>query len=299
MFFDNNYCKILNIRIIYLSLLIALSLTSCKELSFPSFFNKGTKLAKIGSNELYIDDVKGVFYAGITPQDSVDLLNAYVDKWVKTMLKIEKAEEQFTQDNDDIEELIKQYRNSLLLNKYDNFHTASIDTAITNDEIAEYYKINKELFHLPNPIVTGKILIYPKSYRAEKKLLELFKSKKPSDIADLSDLSVKHNLKSIDFKEWTYFTELLKHIPFSEQQFDDFLRNNSFYEISDDNNKYVMQIESYRNSGDYTPIVMVRNVIQKMIINGRRTQKLKEVEDSLYQKAVIDGDVVITELDNK
>ncbi|MEG1635105.1 MAG: hypothetical protein RR388_05720, partial [Rikenellaceae bacterium] len=232
----------MNIRILYISLLLSFSLVSCKELSFPSFFNKGTKLAKVGSNELYLDDVKGVFYAGITPKDSVDLLNAYVDKWVKTMLKIEKAEEQFSKDNDDIDELIKQYRNSLLLNKYDNFYTASIDTLITNDSITSYYEANKELFHLSNPVVMGKILIYPKSYRADKKLIELFKSNNENDITDLSGLVVKHNLKLIEFKDWTYFTELLKHIPFTEQQFDEFLTEHSYYDVSDESNNYVMLI---------------------------------------------------------
>lgn len=299
MFFYNNYCKILNIRAIYILLLSALFIVSCKELSFPSFFNKGIKLATVGSNELYLDDVKGVFYAGITAQDSVDLLNSYVDKWVKTMLKIEKAEEQFEKDNEDIEELIKQYRNTLLLNKYDNFHTATIDTLITPNEIKQYYEENKELFHLPNPIVTGKILVYPKSYRAEKRLIELFKSKKESDVADLSDLVVKHNLKSVNFKEWTYFTELLKHIPFSEQQLDEFLINNKFYETSDQDNNYVMIIESYRSRGDYSPIIMVNDVIQKMILNSRRIQKLKEVEDSIFQSALKEGNIVINKDDNK
>lgn len=266
--------------------------TSCKRLSFPSD-SKGELIARVGEQELYLEDVKSIFSSEMTEQDSIDLQDSYVDKWVKTQIKIAKASEMFADDNDDIEKLINEYRNSLLINKYDSYHTQNIDTLITADDISDYYDLYKNSFRLRNPIVTATIVVYPKKYRGEKKLLELLSSKKDDDKLDLVDIVEKNDLTIFEYNDWTYFTEVLQNIPFSEKKFDEFLKKNSKYEIEDNDNKYVMAIYSYKNSGDYTPQAMVESVIKKMIINERKNICLKQVEDSIYNVSLIEEKIEI------
>ena len=276
-------------------MLIILSLSSCGEMSFYSFFNKGVLLAKFGDEELYFDDVKGAFYAGITPSDSIAILNSHVDKWVKSTLKIEMAKEQFKQENEDIEQLIEQYRNNLLTNKYDNYHSSKIDTSITKVQVKEYYDKNRKSFLLASPIVKGRILIYPKSYRAGSKLEKLLKSYKTDDVNDLLDLVDKNNFKYIEYEDWVYFTQLLKDIPFKERKFDSFLKKTSTYEVSDEENNYIMIIDNYINSGGYTPLTMIQPVIKTTILNSRKHLMIRNMEDTLYKTAIDEGRVFIKE----
>lgn len=272
---------------------LLLLLSSCKEIPFYTSHNKGVLLAKAGDNELYLEDVKGVFYAGITSADSIALLEGHVDKWVKSMLKIEKAKEQFKQENDDIERLIEQYKNTLLTNKYNNYYSTMIDTLVDAEDLVDYYDANKNSFLLASPVVKSRVLIYPKTYRGEKKLLSLVNSKKESDKYDLLDIIDKNNLRYIEYKDWTYFTRVLKDVPFKEVAFDSFLRNNTTYQISDEEYTYLMIIDGYLNSGSNTPIEMIQNVIKTSILNGRRSQVIRDMEDSLYNEALLDGTLVI------
>ena len=284
-------------KIVYISLFITFTLYSCKELSFNSFFNKGTLLARVGENELYLDEIESAFYAGITPADSIDILNSHIDKWIKSTLKIEKAKAQFITETDDIEQMISQYRNSLLTNKYDNYHCSKIDTTISKEQIVEYHNKNKKLFTLASPIVKGKILIYPKSYRAEGKIIKLVNSKKSESINDLRNLVDKHNFKYIEYTDWVYFTQMLKDIPFKESKFDSFLKKHSSYEASDKEYNYIMIIDEYKNSGGYTPLGMIKPVIKTTILNSRKTLMIREMEDTLYQRALNEGYLFIE--DNK
>lgn len=265
---------------------------SCKRLSFPSL-SDSELLASVGDKELYLEDVKAIFNKGISEKDSLDILQNYIDKWVKNQIKIERAIEQFEADSDDIERMIEEYRNSLLLNKYDNFHSINIDSTITESDIEKYYNSNKEIFRLSNPIVKGKIIRFNKNYRAEKELIKLLNSNKDNDKVDLADLIEKNDFEYREFTEWVYFTDMLYYFPLSEKKFDEFLKKNRSYEVVDGENKYVMVIDSYKNSGDYSPTVMVKGLIKKMIINNRKSSLLKQVEDSIYNSAVENKEIFI------
>ncbi|MFI3322378.1 MAG: hypothetical protein R3Y50_07635 [Rikenellaceae bacterium] len=279
-------------RLLHILLMVMVVGVSCKRLSFPSL-SDSELLASVGDKELYLEDVKAIFNKGISEKDSLDILQNYIDKWVKNQIKIERAIEQFEADSDDIERMIEEYRNSLLLNKYDNFHSINIDSTITESDIEKYYNSNKEIFRLSNPIVKGKIIRFNKNYRAEKELIKLLNSNKDNDKVDLADLIEKNDFEYREFTEWVYFTDMLYYFPLSEKKFDEFLKKNRSYEVVDGENKYVMVIDSYKNSGDYSPTVMVKGLIKKMIINNRKSSLLKQVEDSIYNSAVENKEIFI------
>ncbi|MFI3315682.1 MAG: hypothetical protein R3Y04_08500, partial [Rikenellaceae bacterium] len=257
-------------------------------------FGKGELLAKVGDNTLYLSDIKGVFYAGISQKDSVDLLHNYIENWAQTMIKIEKAKELFADEDKDIESLINAYRNSLLINKYDNFHLTDIDTTVTHKQLTDYYTFNKELFRLPNPIVTCRILIFPRDYKQEKELKKLLSSKKENDKTDFLEIVEKNRFTYIEYLDWSYFTEVISNIPFKEKQFDDFLKENKDYEVIDQQNKYILIIDSYLNSNETAPLEMVSTAIKRMIVNSRKTEKLKYLEDSIYNDALLNNNIIFT-----
>ena len=271
-----------------------LEIAGCKDFSLMSFKNRNELLASVGKQELYLDDVKGIFREGMTSEDSLAILQAYVNQWVKTSIKIAEAENYFEEEQDDIERLIKAYRNSLITYKYDQVLTSGVDTLVTMAQITAYYNENKEQFRLVGPIVKARVLAYNEGYRQEKQLKELLRSTKEEDYFDLQDIVKKSSFKVNEFTDkWYYFKDVLQYIPFTDKNFDNFLKKNSFYEISDNDNKYMMAIFVYRNTGDYIPVEMVTHTIRTAIVNKRRTDYIKQVEDSIYMQALEDGRIKV------
>ena len=52
-------------------------------------------------------------------RDSVAFVNRYVEKWVHKQLKLHEAEELFSDAEQDIDSLVEEYRQALLIRKFD------------------------------------------------------------------------------------------------------------------------------------------------------------------------------------
>lgn len=272
----------------YILALASLSLfAGCKDFSFMKFGEE--PLAVVGNKSLYMSDIKDIFYKGITPEDSISLLRAHVGGWVKTQIKIQEAEQLFAEEQDEFDALIESYRNSLLIYKYDRSLSSHVDTVVTNAQMTEYYNRNKEQFRLVGPVVKARILAFPSDYRQAKSLKKLMESNSSEDYQDVVDIAEKSSFYYKEFLDkWYYFKDILSDIPFNQKDFDAFLKKNKLYEYRDEKNgiTYLMTIYSYRNTGDYIPIDMISRTIRTAIINQRRTEYIKQKDDSLYNDAL-------------
>lgn len=275
-------------------LAFTLLMSGCKDFSFPSF-DDDQVIASVGEKSLYRSDIENLFVSGMTPEDSLNMVKSYVDQWVRKEVKIAEAEKLFAENQDDIKELMEYYRTSLLMYKFDKeFVSQHIDTLVTSDQVSEYYREHRDEFTLAGPIVKARVVRLPAKLRNQAKLEEMFRSKKEVDYQNFADVCAKNDYKLDDFTAaWTEFSEVLKHIPFDQKNFDEFLKKSSFYETEDDAYKYMMVIEAYRLTGDYSPLEMESSVIRKIILNGRRGNLIKALEDSLYSKAVQMNEITI------
>ena len=53
-------------------------------------FEDDVLLAEVFERKLYLGDVKSLLYEGVTSQDSVLIVSAYVERWVRDQLLIEQ-----------------------------------------------------------------------------------------------------------------------------------------------------------------------------------------------------------------
>ena len=161
-----------------------------------------------------------------------------------------------------------------------------LDTTVTTAQINEYYEANRNVFRLAGPIVKARIARIPAGLRQSRKLEEMFRSTKEEDRNDFQNICQKNQYRTDDFStEWTDFSTVIRHIPFSQSNFDEFLRSRSYYEVEDDQYKYMMAIDAFRPTGDYSPMERETENIRKIILNKRRQSLLTQLEDSLYTTA--------------
>ena len=149
-------------------LLVAVLLTaySCKRFPNP-FAEHNTILAEVENKKLYLHDVSPIFTPNMTSEDSLKILRSYVDQWVKKQLKIKEAERMLEESQKDIDQMVQEYRNSLLTHKVDQFYVdKNIDTLFTDTQIADYYNQNKADFILDKTLVKARIVRIPRSHPA-------------------------------------------------------------------------------------------------------------------------------------
>lgn len=270
-----------------LSLLVLGILASgCNQLNLYTE-DKGEVLARMGEHELYANDITRLIEPGLPAKDSLAALQSLVDNWVRKEVKTAAAEAALSGHSDEIEAMVAQYRSSLVTYQYEQeWLSDRLDTTVTTEQIRAYYDDNRDAFRLAGPIVKARIVRLPSGLRQSRKLEEMFRSERETDRNDFLNICQKNQYQTNDFSsEWTDFSTVVRHIPFSQSNFDEFLRTRKYYDVEDDQYKYMMAIDAYRSTGDYSPMERETANIRKIILNKRRQTLLNTLEDSLYRAA--------------
>ena len=215
-----------NIAVLLSALILA---TGCNKLKLYTV-DKGEVLATVGEHELYANDIASLIEPGQPLEDSLAALQSIVDTWVRKEIKTAAAEAAISGHGHDIEEMVAQYRSALLTYKYEQeWLNDRLDTTVTTAQINEYYEANRNVFRLAGPIVKARIARIPAGLRQSRKLEEMFRSTKEEDRNDFQNICQKNQYRTDDFStEWTDFSTVIRHIPFSQSNFDEFLRSRSY-----------------------------------------------------------------------
>ncbi len=82
------------------------------------------------------------------------------------------------------------------------------------------------------------------------------------------------------------FETVKNNIP---QEIDDvsrFLSRNNKIELNDSIYYYLVKIQDYKLKNDLAPLKFVENNIKKLILNKRKIQFLKQVEENIYKEGI-------------
>lgn len=266
---------------------VALAMVSCGTFGLYSGDNSKV-VASVGQVELRSSALDKIYAGVLSSQDSVKVRQAFINNWVRTEIKRQEAERALQGERaEDVDRMVEEYRTKLLTFKYENdYIDTHLDTTITESQISDYYNNNSDNFRLSGPLVKAYVVRIPAGLRQAKRLEDMFRSDKESLMNDFINICQKNNYQVSDFSgEWTDFAAVLQHIPFSQKNFDEFLKKQKFYDVSDDEWRYMMRIDDYMPSGSLSPKARESTVITKILHNLRRGELLRALEDSLYKSA--------------
>lgn len=278
---------------LYIVVLAALVVVSCKN---P--FADRDLIARVGKAKLYESDVATLFTPGMDPKDSVDLLESYVDMWVKRELKTQEAETKFKVSEGSIEKQVEEYRSALLSHKLDKYYVNKLDTLFCDSTIMEYYEQNRADFLLNRPLVKGRVVVFPEDFRQKRELRELI-TKTDEKLQDFRDISLKNKFELTEFDSWTDYNTFLELLPVSRLSDNDYLLDEEkVIELSDGENVYLAYLTDVLRAGEPNPVERVENAIRRVLFNQRKQDVIRQYEDSLYRAATADKRIEIL-LDNK
>ncbi len=245
-------------------------------------------IARANDGFLYLDNIKGVIPVGTSSKDSIELIKKYIDNWLHSTLVIQKAEDNLTEEQKNVEAQLNDYRNSLITYIYEKeLVKQKLDTIISNEEIEEYYNNNKGNFELKDNIIKVVYVKVNKKAPGLNDLKKWYKSDIQKDKDRLSDYC--HQFAEnfyLNEDSWLLFDDLLKEIPIQTYNKELFLQNNRYVEVSDSTNNYFLNIKGFKIRNSLSPLSFESTNIKNIILNKRKLQLITKMKQDIYNDAV-------------
>jgi hypothetical protein len=246
------------------------------------------KLATVGSNDLYLSDLNGLFKKGLTAPDSIALAKSYIDKWIRKQLLIQRAELNLTDDDKDVEKEIEEYRSSLLIYRYEqSLVEQKLDSVVKDPEIEQYYQQNESNFVLSDALVKAVLIKIPLNAPHIEKVQSWYKSDKAEDIAALESYCYQY-AKTYDVfnDDWVYLGQLTQFVPIVIGDKNEFLKSTKCIETKDSVFRYFVNIKEYKLIGSTASLKLVKADIKTIILNKRKMMFINGLEDEIYNDAL-------------
>jgi hypothetical protein len=279
---------------------ILLSAASCDYLKMkkdqPAEGVSEKAIARVNDAYFYEDDLSGIVTPGTSKEDSAARVETYINSWIRKQLLIQEASKKINLNEAEIERKILDYRYSLIAYEYQTYYVKQhLDTAIASSEIEEYYKQNIDNFILKQNIVRATFIKLPENAPHAKKVKDLIFSHKEKEMNELKSYCLSYSAAyHIKDSTWMVFDELVKNSPLAEiPNKIQFLKVNPYYETSADGYLYFLKVEEYRISDNVSPLEFVADDIKNIILNKRKVELAKRLEDEVYNDAVNDKEFEI------
>jgi len=245
-------------------------------------------IARVYDRYLYIEDLANIVPPGTGKNDSLSIINNYVQNWIRQQSILKRAEDNLEEERKNVEKELEDYRNSLITYIYESeLVRQKLDTTISEEEIEKYYTDNEKNFQLKNNIIKVRYLKVPASAPKLEKVKQWYKSESEKDFKLLEDYCFQF---ATDYffndEEWLMFDELLKKIPIKTYDQEQFLRNNRYIEIPDSTGLYFVNIKGFKIKESLSPLSFERENIKNLILNKRKLELISEMEKDAYQDAL-------------
>jgi hypothetical protein len=246
-------------------------------------------VARVNEKYLYRDELVGIGDQNATADDSVARVTAYINSWVRKQLLIEEAMKRININEAEVERKVLDYRYSLIGYEYQNYYIQQhLNDSISDKEIDDYYRSHFDNFILKQNIVQGTYIKVPKTAPRTNKLKEMIFSVKEKDQSELKSyclsFSVAYHLSD---STWITFDKLVVNSPMAEiPNKIQFLKTNPYYETGDNDFLYFLKVDNYKISDNVSPLEFVKEDIRNILLNKRKVELAKSLEDEVYENAV-------------
>lgn len=294
-------CKLIMRKLVNILLFaIALISLSCSDKGGYGASNSEVEVvASVDSEQLTLSDIRRDIPVGLTGADSVTFVRMYIDSWVLKQLKISRAEQVLSSYEEDIEQLVEGYRQSLIMRQLDQYYIdRAIDTDVTERQITAHYRANAAIFKLDHHEVKGVVVKTPRNFRNTSTLSTALRNvAKVGDAQEVAALAEKHSLVLTDMSTaWTPYSDFLSHLPtVRTRSYDGLLADDGVQQMSSDDAVFYFIITDVVRKGETAPIECVEEDIRRMLYAERRADIVNRYEEELRREAVGAGRVMVAD----
>lgn len=274
-------------------------LISCKgKLTFQKKKSDDERIVVQYKDHFLTDrDINLILPKDVAKEDSVKLVQAYVEEWVKKKAIVDKAEENIDALTiKEIDNRMVEYRQDLLINAYNNYLIEkNIENSVTEEDIYSYFEEHKESFPLSKTIVQfrGVTVNVQEASEAER----LFNSGKDEDFDELMKIVLLSDLPYHDKDSTWYSVEAMtaQFPQLNEGNYLNQLLNRRRIKMENENMVTFLKIIGLKQKGSEAPYDFVKPTIKNLLLNKRKLNLLSDLQNELYKEAINNNQIKINE----
>ena len=255
---------------------------------------KDKLVAEVYYHKLYESEIRKNMPSGLSPEDSMTLVNDYINQWVREQLLLHEAEQLLSAREKNFDKQINEYRNSLLINAlYDKLtEDMPVDEAQLKQETYDFNKRYDNSYAVKKPIIQ---LNYVKLSKGSPLLSQvrsiLFDPnrrihEKDTLVALLGD-SIEYML---DDEQWLYLEDIQREVSVNIEP--DKVKSHPTIEKEVGGNHYLLVILNYKNQRSVSETEEEQAAVRMMLLNQRRQEFLDDYVNKLYDEALSKGVII-------
>ncbi len=260
---------------------IAVVVSSC------SLFNRKHHVGaavEVNGNFLEFTELDAVT-AGLSPEDSAEVAEAFIRQWVTEILITEKARNRV--DSKEIDHLVEDYRRSLYAHAYEQYLLNRMSKKVPQADIDSFYQAHPNQYILKESIVKGLLLIVPNGAPDLEKIKKEMLNINSGSIEKIEKYAYRYaNGYELFRDDWKTGNQLLMWLPLEKNDLQKQLKQNRQILLADSVSTYVLQITDLRQAGDPMPVEYARSEIEPIILRERAVGYIQEEHRRIYDDAV-------------
>jgi len=268
-------------------LLFLLTVTSC------TFFFKETddriKIARVNDSYLFYDDIKGLVSEETSKEDSILLVQNYINRWATQQLFMDGAMLNLSElQQESFNKLVTQYKNDLYTKAYvEALVKRNIDTTVTDIEAKAYYEENREAFRLNEELLQFRYIHIDENMIDFNNIEKQFKRFNEVDKRNLDSISIQFKSYSLNDSIWIKAGQVIDKIPvITAENKNQLLKKSNFIQLKDSLGVYLMQINDVLMRTEIAPLEYVKPTIDQIVINKRKLELIKDLEKDITKDAI-------------
>ena len=267
---------------------LVIGVTSCQQ-TLRDFTRDA--VLEVDGEILYQDEIEDFIPEGINPNDSLYLAESYKKQWVTQVLMYKKAYSNIG-NNAKIKQLVESYRKELIINQYQQQLITEKLGNIAEDSLLSYYDKNKELFLLDEAVIKGIFIKVPTSAVEQDELNKWLSNTIDENLEKIMRYCTQHAILYEFFLEsWSPYKKITSMMPESIDSNDTALTRGTIVQKKEDYT-YYLRITGKCNAGSPQPYEMVGPELQNIMINQEKIKFINHFQQSLYNKALENGDII-------
>ena len=255
-------------------------------------------LAEAYNQKLYLSELDGMIPEGASSADSVTIISAYTERWLRNSLLMQEAERQIPKDLN-IDKLVRDYRSSLIRYSYEQqLVEQKLDSLISKRELNEFYEKNQDQYQLESPILRCNFIKVPQSAPQLKKLRTLWQS---DSIPDRDTLMAYCNQHAEEFflsdSIWYKIEDIAARLPKGKITANNINKTQELT-LSENDFLYLLRVKEIINRKEIAPLAYIEDQASKVILHRRKIKLLEEHREELYEKEVVQNNVKVYSFEN-
>lgn len=263
--------------------------TACKYLTIKDNLNDDNIIASVGDQHLYKDDLPLLLLKDKSSQDSLLIVNHYIDTWARKQILFQKATLNLSEEKqEELNNMLTTYKEDLYINTYkDALVSQNLDSLISKEEIVDFYTKNKSIFILKENLYRIKYYRFKTKGKSISKIRKKFQKYSILELDSIYIDNLNFSETQLSDSIWIDFTDFKNWNPiFKKNLTNKSLRKDFYKEIKDKEYTYFIKVIDEKNRGEIAPQEQVTPIIKQMIIHKKKLEFINKLDIRLIEEAI-------------